>query len=353
MPDTTAPRRYTFEQLAAIYRYQPALAFSPDGAQIAYSSNASGQFNLWRQPTAGGEAVQLTDDPERAVRDIAWSPDGSTILYTADHQGDEFHQLYLIPSAGGDVSALTDAPEVQHYLAVDPWAPDSARIAYAGNDREPTDQDVLVRDLRDGSTRRVLAGDALYFPIAWSPDGQSLTATDEISNSESRAYLVPAAAGEARLLTPAEGEVRFFPGPWAADGSGFYLLTDEGREFLGLAYYDLATGSYRWLETPDWDIESVDASRDGRLLAWVVNEDGYFRLHVRDLTTGELVALPDLPGGVIGMLRVSPDGGKIGLLLTRPRHPAEIVILDLATREVRQLTSSAFGSVDEADLIEP
>ena len=27
------------------------------------------------------------------------------------------------------------------------------------------------------------------------------------------------------------------PGPWAPDGSGFYLVTDEGREFTGLAFF--------------------------------------------------------------------------------------------------------------------
>jgi dipeptidyl aminopeptidase/acylaminoacyl peptidase len=353
MPDSTDSPRYTFEQFADIRRYQPTLSFSPDGAHIAYSSDVSGQFNLWRQPTAGGTPIQLTDDPERAVRDVAWSPDGATILYTADHHGDEFYQLALIPATGGAVAALTDQPTVQHYLAAEPWAPDSTRIAYAGNDRAPTDQDILVRDLRDGSTEQMLAGDALYFPIAWSPDGQSLTAIDEISNSEARAWLVPLDGGEPRLLTPAEGEVRFYPGPWAPDGTGFYLLTDEGREFLGLAFYDLATGEYRWLETPDWDITAVEASRDGRFVAWVVNEDGYFRLRARDLATGEELPLPELPDGVIGTLRVSPDGGKIGLLLSQPQHPTEIFIVDLATKTLTQLTSGALGGIDEADLVRP
>jgi len=61
----TAPR------FTAIHRYHPSLAFSPEGAHIAYVSDASGQFNLWRQATAGGEPVQLTDYDEHAVRQIA------------------------------------------------------------------------------------------------------------------------------------------------------------------------------------------------------------------------------------------------------------------------------------------
>ncbi|MGH2614363.1 MAG: S9 family peptidase [Thermomicrobiales bacterium] len=354
MPANSGSPRYTFAQFAAIHRFQPTLAFSPDGADIAYSSNASGQFNLWRQPTAGGEPVQLTHYDEHAVRDIAWSPDGTTLLYTADRQGDEFHQLFLIPAAGGDIVSLTDDPRVQYYLAgLDPWSPDGQQIAYAGNDRAETDQDVLVRDLATGGTRRALAGDALYFPVAWSPDGRSLTVEEEISNSDSTAYLVSLGDAEPRLLTPHDREVQFWPGPWAADGAGFFLLTDEGREFLGLAFYELQSGTYRWLETPEWDITAVDASRDGRILAWIVNEDGYSRLHVRDLRTGQLRDLPPIPEGTIYALRVSANGGKIAFLLNQPRHPAEIFILHLATKTLRQLTDCVVGDVDAADLLQP
>ena len=53
-------------------------------------------------------------------------------------------------------------------------------------------------------------------------------------------------------LTPRDGEVKNFPGPWAGDGSGFYVLSDEDREFLGLAFQDATTGQKRWVETPDF-----------------------------------------------------------------------------------------------------
>ncbi|MCD6032411.1 MAG: hypothetical protein K0S78_4593 [Thermomicrobiales bacterium] len=353
MPIRTMSPRPAFEEFAAIHRYQPTLAFSPDGAYIAYVSDASGQPNLWRQPTAGGEPVQLTDYDEHAVREIAWSPDGATILFTRDRQGDEFYQLHLIPAAGGDASPLTNQPQVQHYLAERaPWSPDSRRVAYAGNDRAPTDQDVLIRDLTTGSTQRALAGETTYVPVAWSPDGQSISAIDFISNSDTTVYLVTPGE-DGRCLTPHEGEALYFPGPWAADSSGFFLLSDEGREFVGLAHVDLQTGAHQWLETPEWDISAVDASRDGRILAWVVNEDGYSRLHVRDQSSGQPLDLPPIPAGVIEVLRVSPDGRMLGFLLDQPQHPAEVFILDLATMELTQLTASRIGDIDPADLIQP
>ena len=41
--------RYIFEQFAAVCN-QADLSFSPDGKWVAYSTNVSGQFNIWRQP---------------------------------------------------------------------------------------------------------------------------------------------------------------------------------------------------------------------------------------------------------------------------------------------------------------
>ncbi len=241
MGDRTRPR-YTFEQFTAVRRYQPTLTFSPDGGEVAYSTDTSGQFNLWRQDTAGGYPHQLTLFADQAVRQIAWAPDGTSILFTADRQGDEFHQVYRIPARGGRPEPLTDAPTAQHFLADRPWSPDGRAVAYSANDRAPTDQDVIVRDLDGAEVGRPLAGDAYYHPVAWSPDGRQLTALEVKSNADFDVHLVSLDDGGTRRLTPHEGEARDIPGPWAADGTGFYLITDEGRQFLGLAFYRLDRG---------------------------------------------------------------------------------------------------------------
>ena len=345
--------RYDFAQFTAVRRYQPALSLSPDGSEIAYSTNTSGQFNLWRQSTAGGYPHQLTVFHDQAVRDIAWSPDGETILFTADREGDEFHQLYLIPARGGRPRPLTDRPGVQFHLAAEPWSPDGRTIAYGGNDRSPTDQDVIVRDVAGAETGRPLAGGGFYQPIGWSPDGRHLTAIEAKSNMDSDVFVLSLADGSSRNLLPHEGEVKLFPGPWAPDGSGLYLLTDQGREFLGLAFFDLAAGGYRWVDTPDWDVEGLGLSRDGRLLAWIVNEDGYSRLHLRDTRSGRTLPSPDLPDGVISSLTVSRDGAKVAFLLNRPTHPNEVFVLDVPTGELLQLTHGFLGGIAEEDLIAP
>src|SRR6188508_3010741 len=89
-----APR---FEQFYAVRRFQPALTFTPDGRKLLFSSDLSGQFNLWRVPVRGGWPEQLTSFSEESVRSISVSPDGRQIVLTADRHGDEFTQILALP----------------------------------------------------------------------------------------------------------------------------------------------------------------------------------------------------------------------------------------------------------------
>src|SRR5680860_159587 len=306
----TAENQLTLEDFAKVITYWPSLSFSPGGKELAYSCNASGQFNLWVHPVDGGEPRQLTSYIDNAVQELAWSPDGSTILYTADTQGDEKHQLHVIGPAGGEPRALTARPDVQHYLAgLQPWSPDGQYIAYAGNDREPTAQDTIIREYHTAEIDRPLADGRIYQPVAWSPDGQLLTVIDERSNMELIPLVVDVRTGEVTKLKDAGEPAIYVPGPWKQDGSGFWVLTDKGQEFSGLAFIDVSSGALQWVALPGWDVEAVAASADGGHLAWSTNVDGYSHLTVRSLVSGEDVDLPELPGGVLkSALTFSPDG---------------------------------------------
>ena len=87
--------KYTFDQFSSTRLYSSPIAYSPDGTQIAHVTNTTGQFNLWKIPSGGGIAQQLTSFTDNTVRSLSWSPDGTQIIFQADQNGDEQHQLYL------------------------------------------------------------------------------------------------------------------------------------------------------------------------------------------------------------------------------------------------------------------
>jgi dipeptidyl aminopeptidase/acylaminoacyl peptidase len=350
----TLPR---FEQFFAVRRFQPTLAFTPDGNAILFSTDTSGQFNLWRSPAERGPLAQLTAFEENALRSVTVTPDGREIVFSADRHGDEFHQLYRLPAAGGWPEPITDEPNVQHYVFQEGWSPDGTRLAYSANARTPTDMEVWVRDWATGETRPVFGEGRYALAASWSPDGTRLLAADVRWNTDTSLFLVDPETGSADELTPHDEETRFLPGPWARDGSGFYLLTDEGREHLGLAFFRLAERRYEWLQTPAADVEAVAGSADGRVLVWLVNDRGWARLHARDLETGEDLPTPQLPDGcpdlVQPTLAVSRDGRRAAILWSQPRRAGELYVVDLRTGAADRLTDSMLGGLREEDLVAP
>jgi dipeptidyl aminopeptidase/acylaminoacyl peptidase len=120
-----------------------------------------------------------------------------------------------------------------------------------------------------------------------------------------------------------------------------------------LAQVELATGAGTVL-TPalKWDVEAFELSRDGRTLAYVVNEDGFSKLTVLDLPSNTAWQ-PELPAGVITGLGFSADGGRLGLSLTSATSAGDAWSWDLATRTLTRWTHSELGGIDQARLAEP
>ena len=352
-----------FSQYAATRRYQPTLALTPDGQHVVYSTNISGQFNLWRQPAGGGYARQLTLFDDQTVRVVACSPDGETLVFSADRAGDEFTYIYRLPVSGGEAVELFGRADVQAGLADLPFSPSGNEILISANDRVDTDEDIVIRDLRGAETGRPLADGNINSPVAWSPDGAQISYVQMFSNTDLNAGVIDLASGNARILTAHRGEATFVPGPWAADSSGFYVVTNESGEFNLLAFLDVETGDRRPVAAPDWDIEGVTTAAGGRYLAVVVNEDGYSRLTAHDLgergvPDGPLdltnpTLRPALPDGTIGTLVGAANAPVVAFLMSRPESAPEVFTLHLQTGKLTQLTESMLGGIDPATMIRP
>ena len=93
---TKTRKQPLFEQFFAVRRFSSALAFTADGEQSLFASNISGQFNLWRVRVEGGWPDQLTAFTDETVRGVGVIADGRPHRVCADHDGDEFHQLYML-----------------------------------------------------------------------------------------------------------------------------------------------------------------------------------------------------------------------------------------------------------------
>ncbi len=340
----------TFDQLASVRRLSSP-KWSPDGEWFAYLSDASGRFQLWLQPKGGGFATQLTALPGRRVTSFVWSKDGSRIAFLADLKGNETPEVFVLDVKDGSASwprQLTDASEVEYNLSG--WTPDG-RIVLSGNDREPGEMDPQLMDPETGEVERLMTG-GLYYAGYLSESGRWLTVMESHSNTNADLHLLDLQSGEARLLSPHEGDAKFYPGPWTPDESGFYLLTDEGREYAGLAFWSFGEDAWSYVHEPERDVDGVRVSSSGRYVGIVENDGGNGVLGVLDRHEQRMI-VPELPVGVIDALSMHPLEPRALLVLSSPREAGNVFELEFGSGALERREQSMLGGVDVSQLAVP
>jgi len=226
-----------------------------------------------------------------------------------------------------------------------PWSSDGDRIAYMSTRRTGKDTDLWVMNPADPKTDHLLSqlSGGGWRPADWSPDDKKILLLEELSINESYLWLVDTATGQKTELTPrnAAEKVSYGEARFSKDGKGIYVTTDKDSEFHRLAYIDLETRQPTYLTTSiHWDVETFDLAHDGKLLAFVTDEEGLSVLHVRDTTNGREMPLPHIPSGVIGGLRWHKNGHELGFSLTNSRGPGDCYSLDVATEKLERWTIS-------------
>lgn len=145
-------------------------AWSPDGRQVAYFSDAGGEYKLMIAAQDGITPPRAIALPEPSFYYTpAWSPDGSKILYTDAHL-----RLWVTDIASGRSTKVDTDPFMQPDRSIDPvWSPDSRWIAYAR--RLPSYfRAIFVHDMQGGTTRQLSDGMADATSPAWDASGKYL-----------------------------------------------------------------------------------------------------------------------------------------------------------------------------------
>ncbi|MGO4735786.1 prolyl oligopeptidase family serine peptidase [Bosea sp. 2KB_26] len=327
-------------------------AIAPDGELLAYLSDESGTHQIWLRPLAGGAPWRLTDMQE-PIGAISFNPKGRDLLFTMDCGGDERHQLWLVPGASGVPEPLTDDPTVVHAWGA--WAPDGQRIAFTSNARDCEHMDVYVMDLATRTAKRVHQGSGYREAVAFFPDGKSLLVANATrSMSDQDLHRLDLETGALTPLLPHEGRARYVVSRMKKDGSGFFFVSDQGREHLGVAFCALAEGRVTWIvERKKQDIEAIALAPDQARLAYVANEEGWNRVFIRDLATGEEFEVSGLPRGTVGSVAWVPDGSGLVFPLDGATSSPDIWRFDVATRTARRLTDASKAGLDPSSFVEP
>jgi tricorn protease len=152
-------------------KYVRHTSFSPTGARVAIEFRGE----IVTVPAEKGDARNLTGTPGVHERQPVWSPDGKQIAYFSDESGE--YELHVRSQDGkGEVKKfkLTGAGFYDSPV----WSPDGQKISYADNSWS-----LYWLDLAGGVAKKI-ASEYLYGPSrsrtihhVWSPDSRWITYT--------------------------------------------------------------------------------------------------------------------------------------------------------------------------------
>ncbi len=342
------------EVTAAVQRYQwsrPA-AFADwraDGSiLIGTRFGATAQVHQVTQPL--GARTQLTFEAE-PVGNAQAIPGSDRFAYSRDTGGDEWFQIF-VQGPDGKAVQFTE-PGTRNSAPT--MSRDGRRMYWTRSTRGSVASAVLAADTANPASRRVLyeepAGGLAVSDV--SDDGARLLLTRRISATDSRLRILDLTTGRATELTSGP-PAAFDDAVFARGGASVIAITNRDSDVRRILEIDIATARTRPVSPESkWDVEGFTLSRDDRMLAWTTNEEGYSRLMVSDLVAGRPVALPEIPRGILGGLKFSPDGRRLGFSVSSPLTPGDVYSLELAGRRLTRWTASERGPIDPASLIAP
>ena len=339
--------------------------FAPDGRTLAFLSDR--RLAVEEDPEAPkdredgvqvhllsldrGEARRLTDLP-RGVDDLAWSPDGRSLVVatasrgatrksdakargkslkrdpgsppTSDyryidrlqylHNGpgfvyDRIPHLWLVDAATGEARRLTGGPTAEEGAV---WSPDGTRIAFAAaRGRNPDldwQFDIFVVDVATGAVTRVTDGRGCAFGSpAWLPDGRTLAVLG---------HRFP-------VLGASRNDVWLFP----ADGSEAH--PGGGRNLSGR--HDLMPGSGMGSDIQPAEAARLLSTPDGSHLLFTAPVDGSYELWRIAVADGAVERLTEGRHYISGWDAIAlPDGGfRVAVIRSSPTELGDIHLLDL------------------------
>jgi dipeptidyl aminopeptidase/acylaminoacyl peptidase len=331
-------------------------SWSPDGRQIAFTTDLTGQFNNWKVSASGGRPVQLTQSNEVQFRAV-WSPDGKWIVFQQDHGGNGLYDLYAIPSKGGEPVNLTETTTIGEEFPH--WSPDGKMLAFTSKPKASSATNI---SLLDWSTRRVhpltheTTSNHIWEIVAWDSDSKTIYANRmNLTWTDGAVYSLDLATGRMENLTPHQGKVYYEATSVSPDGKTLLLTSNQKSGYNNVALLNATTKQLTWVTDTRWETGSGEFSPNGKFFTYVVNEDGRRTSYLVARKTGrtEKILMSEgltYPPDNVGASAFAPNSSRLILYHEDSTTPLDMWVYNLASRKASQLTFSDIASLKPAQL---
>ncbi len=177
----------------SVFDHEISPAWSPDGTEIVFVTNRGhiyGTGGFWRMKAApGAEAREIHYEETTWKARPDFSPDRKSIVY-ASYLGQQWHQLWVMPSQGGDAFPISYG-DFDNVAAR--WSPDGRRIAFISNRGGNTS--LWTQEIPGGAQKQWVAKEKHYLaPVGklsitvLDPAGHPTPARVFVTGGDGRAY---------------------------------------------------------------------------------------------------------------------------------------------------------------------
>jgi len=344
-PDLKPPAGWSLSLLTSLERIR-SHALSPDGKTIAYIKDGESLSDVYLLPWNGGWPARITTDRPLAPywddEIPAWSLDGKWIAF-----GMHGH-VHLVPRAGGLPKKITDFAAA----ASSPrFMPDSRGLIVTV-ERNDIDQ-LLLTDV-DGCWPRALTTDATgdHWEARPSPDGKSIVYVlrrfDDLNRLD--IVLLEVETGKAFTLY-GKLSTRALSPKWSPDGARIAFIAQETERDEIYLVRPNGEGLHQLTNTGH-DVTQFEWSPDSKQLAVIFNRSGAFDLSLVEAESGAVVDLRS-GAGVHSNPNWAPDGSFLTFEYESPLVPTDLYRIDLAGKQVRQLTFSTPPALQKNKTVMP
>jgi dipeptidyl aminopeptidase/acylaminoacyl peptidase len=323
-------------------------SLSPDGKWVAYRTRVTGDYQIWVKKTDGsGAPKQITFGS--SVTFHRWSPDNDWILYATDKDGNEKAGYYFISRDGlreKELLAPTDA-----YRDFGDFTKDGSKFVYSTTERNGNDFDIHVFDIHKNEDNKLLEGKLGFSPISISPDGKFIVIQETMGEDAYNLHLLNTTDSSLTQINKPD-DLSFFGNiKWRSDHRSFFMCTNSGAEYIGIALYDTDNNEFDYVFQDKYDIEQFLTSNNNSLDI-VLNENGYSKHIKMDISNGLKDEVSVWPKGTINLS--SSVNGSIFLASVRsPKIPGDLWSWVPESDTAVRVTRSSHAGLDLSKMILP